>query len=254
MPLFPNFRTWHMINVDTGETLRGQYEAAGISENVGVTYGEHTSLNRQNAALQFLHGNADTLSFQARIFASHAFQSVKGELERLKAWTRRQDREARPPIIIFWIGDASVYIECVIDSLSDISYDRFGFSGEIRGATLTVNLRQYVPFSIEGGEPAETRYHRARRRDYYEGLTWREYGNALLGDVIRKRHPTKPHILAGDIIKLPSLAAIRRERVTPRSLALQGAYEKRDTPQRQRLREMLDSRNRTYVSHELLEA
>jgi hypothetical protein len=53
-----------MINVDTGEELEGQFEAVNLTENPGApSYAGFTSLNRENEVLQFLHGNADTITF-----------------------------------------------------------------------------------------------------------------------------------------------------------------------------------------------
>ena len=161
---------------------------------------------------------------------------------------------AKNPVPLFWIGDAHVWMsECVLESLGDISYDQPGAFGDIRGCTFPITLREYTPFSISEKFFGETRYHRSRRRDYYEALTEREYGNPMLGDVIRQRHPDKPNIIAGDVIKLPDVSTLRTAKTKQTSLALKTAFAKEDTPQKALRQDMFDKRNRKYVSHVILD-
>jgi len=249
MGLLPNWRAWHMINVDSGEEIEGDYEPTDLSENLSNTYQEHFALNRSNPITQFLHGNSDTLSFQARLYASHILSSIDDQLKTIKEWIRRRDDVMRPPIIVFWVGDSTIYQECVIESISDIRYDTLTFFGALRGATMRINLRQYVPFDPAGGEPPETRYHRAKAGDYFEMLCYREYGNPDLGDAIRKRNPEKPNLQVADVVKLPSAEAIRKHRTETTSIPLQDAYVKRETPQKTNRQYYFDARNRAYVSH-----
>jgi hypothetical protein len=143
-------------------------------------------------------------------------------------------------------------MDCVIESLSP-KFGRPTWFGNIRSVQASITLRQYTEFDLESAAAGETRYHRAVVRDYYELLTQREYGSAIMGDIIRKRHPTNPNIQVGDTIKLPSIEAIRKEKVEPKSLCLKGAYSKKETPQRTLRRDMFDLRNRPYVSHILID-
>jgi hypothetical protein len=138
--------------------------------------------------------------------------------------------------------------------VSGIQYRTPTAFGGIRDVSLTLNLKAYKEFDITATEESETRYHRARERDYYEMLCWREYRNPNIGDIIRKRHPSKPNLQPGEVVKLPTATALRRDRVEPKSIALQTSFGKKDTPQRRLRMEMLDARNRGYVSHVIVEA
>lgn len=248
-------RTWFLKNEDSGQELQGQFEPENLVDNVGVKYAKINALNRQNPIVQFISGDARTVTFVARLFARDSlFKDAKDSYDLLKKWAERDPNLERPPILSFWVGDGMMSMAlCVIESLGGITFDRPTFGGAWRGATLPITLLKYEPFSLESVEGGETRYHRAKFQDYYEMLTYREYGDAMIGDVIRKRHPSKPNIQIGDIIKLPSVQTLRRERTSTKSIPLQTAYGRKETPQRRLRLEMFEKRDRDYVSHIVIE-
>jgi hypothetical protein len=265
--LVPSFRTWYLLNLDTNEKLVSQFEAVQPTENVTSNWEGHTSLNRSNTILQFLNGENDTLSFGARFYQDSVLGvpllgrglidliagggSPYEKLQKLKSWARIDPSVRRPPILHFGIGDGHIQMTCVISALTDIAYGRPDFFGGFKDVSLTVDLLKFEPFSLEDEGATETRYARTREREYYEMLAYIEYNNPLLGDIIRKDHPTKPSPKAGDIVKLPSIDGIRQRRVTQTSLALAGAYSRKDTPQRRLRLEVFDRLNKKGVSHKL---
>lgn len=258
MPLFGVSRTWYLYNLDTKEKLQGQFVAENVVENVGGTYAERWALSRQHSILQFVHGNSDTVTFQGRFFMTSELLVVindpKVKIQTLKKWVRRDQKLGRPPILSFWIGDAHLSLtECILEQVSNITYAPPSASGLLRDVSFTINLRQWWPYDISlGTEPPETRYHPAKRRDYYEMLALREYANPMLGDVIRKRHPDKTIVRVGDLIKLPSKAAIETARITQTSEPLRTAFGPSLTAQKVRRLEMLETRGGARTSHVLL--
>lgn len=253
----PTFRSWNIINTDTFQFIQGQFEPVDgtLTKEVTTKYAEHVSLNRQNPIIQFLSGTADVVSFQARLFNGHLLDfTAEEQLTLLELWTKRDSFKGRPPIIEFWVGDAHLELtSAVIVSLSGITFGRPTFFGGLREVSLQINLKQYKEFNLDDEESFETRFHRSRARDYYELLTEREYKNPLVGDVIRKRHPTKPNIQTGDLIKLPSFTAIRKDRVEQKSVPLKTGTGRKDTAQRALRLRMFDLRNRPFVSHIIVE-
>jgi len=123
----------------------------------------------------------------------------------------------------------------------------------VRKITFTVNLKQYQEFALDSQGIFETRYHIAKDRDYYELIAQREYGDALKGDIIRKRNPDKPNMQVADRIPFPSIEAIRSVRVEQKSLALSSDYGKKLTAQKANRLDMFDRRNRPFVSHTIIE-
>lgn len=249
-------KAWYLTNLDDGQTIKGQFEPEELTENLSVRYSKQTVLNRQTPIIQFLSGDVDTITFKATMFNRDALTgNVEQDLEVLKEWRKREKSKGRPPILSFRVGDSMVSMaECVIESLGGVRYSSPTLLGKLRKVELSITLLKYTSYSLEGTPPSETRYHRAAYGDYYEMLCAREYGSPILGDVIRKRHPQYPNIQTGNVIKLPSVEAIRNEQVTQTSVPLAGAYSRRSTPQRTLRKQMFDRTNaKTYTSHIMVE-
>ncbi len=246
--------TWFLSNMESipPSMVQGNYPTE-ITQTLGNKFTTHQSLSRQHPIIHFLSGELETISFEAILYARDAADPrLKMALKNLKTWRKIDGTTKRPPVLKFWIGDSHLSLsKCMIKSLGPITWHHPTEFGQVRHVTLSINLIRYQPFSLEPSPPTETRYHRARNRDYYEMLCQYEYGNPYLGDVIRKRHPQKLKLVLADIVKLPSIGAIRKDVIEPKSLILATAFGNRATPQRSARLAMLDKRNRTHVSHVL---
>lgn len=245
---------WFLKNEDSGEEIRGQFIAENVRKNTSTRYSEQTALNRNDPIVQFVSGNLKTITFSTTLFNRDIlFGSIKNEqdtLEKLESWVERDEELKRPPILSFWIGNGVTgFSKCNLRSVEAVIGEPVAVSGEFKSAVVDLTLAKYVPFSLEEGFIGETRYHRAKERDYYEWLTQREYGSAILGDIIRKRHPDKLNIEVGEIIKLPSIDAIKTERVEQKSIPLKTSFGKRLTSQKSLRLEMFELHNVDYVSH-----
>lgn len=259
--LFPSFsdafRVWNLFNIDTFELLQGQFHPEDMTMDIGSTYNEKFSLNRQHAISQFLHGEVETISFRSRFVATTVIEDLEDHLATLKSFVRRDDSLERPPILEFWVGNGSFNLfnnQTILQSLSGIAYHRPTFLGGLRHVEFTVNLREYKEATVEDLAIGNTRFHRAKFADYYEALAEREYGNPRLGDAIRKLHPDKPNIQTGNVIELPTQSKLRRTKLTQTSIPLQTGFDRKDTPQKVLRQNIFDARNRTKVSFVLREA
>jgi len=251
-----NLNKWWLANDEIGEEIEGQFPAEDVNHDISATYAESTALSRQNAILHFVHGNSETVSFRGLFFADGSTENVYKIFAMLRSWAKVNPDLGRPPVLQFWVGDAHLALrQCVIEGISNIEYGEPRSDGSLRSVSFSIRLREYVAWSldVENKPPPETRYHTARSRDYYEMLTLREYGDADVGDIIRKRHPDKPNIRVADVIKLPSTAALRKETVEQTSIALKTAYRRAVSPQRTLRLQVFDARNRSYTSHIVLE-
>lgn len=247
--LIPNAKIWNLQNLDSGETLQGQFEPQGLSEEIGTNWGQFTSLNRGKPILQFLNGNADQVSFQGRFFRNNALDtSPEDKLNKLKSWARIDNDLRRPPVLQFWVGDGHVTINCVIVGMST-NYGRPDFFGGLRDVGFTLNLLEFTPYALDDEIQTDTRYARAKERDYYELLAFKEYGNPLVGDLIRKDHPELQRLDPGDIVRLPSIEGIRGRTVTQTSVPLKTAFGKKDTAQKRLRLAVFDRKSESYVSH-----
>lgn len=234
MGLFGNNRAWRIENTDSGEVVEGDFEALGPTRNVAGRWAHKNSLNQFKPITQYLGGELDTFTFQGRVFqTAGALFDVTEKFNKMVAWTNRDPDLRRPPIVLFSIGDGNTAIFdnvlAFIESVSDISYDSPNVFGGVRGITFTINLREFNEFSLENEPPPETRYANAKEGEYMELLAEREYGQPLMGDIIRKRHPALQVVETGDVIGLPSFEAIRSIAIVPRSLALRTLTGRKET-------------------------
>lgn len=255
MSFYPTMKSWFLQNQTTNQIMMGKFAPVNLTKNVRPNYAVHVALSRTKEIIQFLNQSADTLSFRVIM---HDNDSITGssdtDYQLLESWAKPDLLYGnRPPILTFWVGQGWEMMNCIIESLSDIQFEEPTIIGTIRGLSLTINLRSYEPFSLTGGAIYETRYHRAVVRDYYELLAYREYKNPMLGIALRNRHPDKPNIQVGDVIRLPSVEAIRKEKAQPNSIALRTLTGKKNTPQKELREEVFERLDRTYTSHVLVE-
>lgn len=242
-------KRWYLRNDDTGEVLQGQFPAEGTTLDVANKWARHTALGRTRAIHQFLGAENDKLQFQGRFYQRDATQDIESKLVVLLSFARRSPTLGRPPIVTFWVGNGHLEKTCIVEAISGIQYHEPTLIGQLRHVQFNVQLEEHFPFNIGDAEVFETRYHRVRERDYYEMLAWREYKTPMLGDVLRKRHPTMPLLEPADIVKLPSVEAIRRERVEPKSIVFKTMFGRQDTPQKQLRIAVLNRLRRTHYSH-----
>ena len=245
------FDNWYLESLDDPtELLQGQFPTEPTQE-ISSSYAQHKALNRASPIIQFLNGAADTVSFEARFYAIDSDTSnVKSNVDQLIKWAKRDDNLNRPHRLKFYVGDGHLEMSpCVITSLGGIKYSKPTKEGGVREITLTINLLSYNAYDLDIEPVADTRYHRSKVGDYYEMLSYREYGTTDFGDAIRVLHPTKPNLQTANIVKLPSRNTLQKTRPGQKSLQLKTAYGKKETAQRTLRLELFDRTNRTYVSH-----
>jgi hypothetical protein len=249
----PELESWFLANDETLEEFQGQFPPQEISHEITSSWGEDTALNRQTTILSFLHGNSETISFQARLYALDATDDITKRIRMLFGWVKRDPNLKRPPILQFWIGNAAVsFRRCILEAVTGIVYHSFRNDGSPRDVEFTLNLREYHPyefvFQLAGGSTSNTRYHRARLHDYYEWLAQREYNDPMRGIEIRNSHPEKPNLQPADVVVLPSKENLSTGSPAPSSISLSTGFGRADTPQRTLRLETFNNRNRSFTS------
>lgn len=241
-----------MENLETGAIVEGQFGPVNPTLSPGnPAYAQHTSLGRDKPILQYLHGNADTWGFGAQWFAmAETDDRPEKSIAVLRSWKDRDPTLQRPPRVGFTVGDGTLIEgEWVIASLGEVSYfDPPKHGGGIRGVIVPVTLLEYTKFVLKSEPAPETRYHHAKLGEYFELIAWREYRNAMLGDVIRKRHPDKLSLASGDVVALPSIGAIRTTPVKPASIPFLRSLSLKDSPQKTLKQLVFDRNDWPYVS------
>lgn len=190
-------KLWKLVNLeDRNDFVIGQYVAEDVRATHGSTFGEINAINHEDPILQWLHGTAETIEFSATFFADDQNdQSVEDKLAILKSLSRKREGGG-PPVCYFELAGSSSLNENVLVELGDVNYMEPLSNGLIRGITIRIILHKYVEFKLEAIDPTKpeffTRIRRVTDATTYESLAREEYGDALLGIVLRQFNPLIP--------------------------------------------------------------
>jgi len=269
-------KTFKIIGLDSGfETeFEGDFIAQNLEETIGAFLGETTTINKSTPAFQWVRGEAETISFTARLWkTSDLFTSINQQLAELKRFARRDSTLKRAPKVQLVIGTDLEFVGFIRGVR--ISYDEIRTNGALRGAIVDIqfqktsteneikdsasNLAGAIKFGagiIAGGIGiastvkslvnipgaslhTQSRTVNVKDGDTLESIADKEYGDPLLGDVLRRVQPGKATLTPGDEIILIEADEISQIRVTQQSIAL------KNTPENLDLRDLkLASRNR----------
>ena len=244
---------WKLIDLDTNQEYQGSFPSQDNTVDAGTTYSETWTLGREDPILQWTHGKARTYTFRVRLWAADSTKFIKWELDTLEAAIKR-DPELGRPHIFRYVNGTMVNVRCVIDSIGGINFDSLRNDGSPRGASLTITLRKYEAFDIEltdpDAPPTSTRYYRLAQGETFEHAAAALYGNASLGDLIRRRNPSVTPDTVNQLVVAPEAKDIQRERLEPYSPPLVR------TAAHVALRDWMFARfsNRTYVAKVLHES
>jgi hypothetical protein len=210
---------------DPGSPRRIVFEFSpdDLTQEASSTWADVSSLGREHPVQQFVRGNLETITFTARLFARHQAENIRDTIEALKRSVKADRKLGRPPIFDFVWGLAVVDV-VVVQSVGGVRITSIRPNGTVRDATLSITLRHYEPYTLAKTDPD------ARQRDTFylragEGVSWESvardhYGDALMGEFLRRLSPEMPFLRTGALVKV-----LKRERfdglaVTPTSIPL----------------------------------
>lgn len=271
---FSDNKGWSLEGIDQGFqlTFKGEFVAEDQQEDVGSNLGETNTINKEKPNYQWLSGEGDNFTFRSRIFARDSFKNVKQEVELLKSFAKRDPSLKRAPRCLFSSG-TEIGFTCFVQSVR-LRYDELRSDGSLRGAVVDVTLKpidstvtENAATSLQSqikfaaGVVAATaqikqvakglinipgaslhtigRKYTANYGDTFEEVAKREYGNALVGDVLRRAQPELEPLQPNNKVTLVESAEIVQITVTPQSVAL------KNTPKNLELRKTkFSARNR----------
>lgn len=257
-------KSWSLVGDDAkfaDLTFEGQFTAQNFSEGGGdATMGEANSINTQQPNFQFLNNDGETVTFQSRFYATDSFKNVKQQIELLRSFKKRDPDLKRPPKFLFTFG-TEIQFTCFVRKI-DFSYDELRSDGSIRGVIASITL-QKLDQTFQGTEAAATslasqikfavgvvagaagivsqvkskinipggslhtldRTREAKEGDTFEKIAQQEYGNALVGDILRRAQPEKANLKTGDSVLLVDPTEINTIEVTPQAVSLKRTQE-----------------------------
>lgn len=214
---------WSIRNLDTNELILPQLPMPddGVQIGAGSRLVDQERFGEQNTITHYTGGGPRTFSFSVMLYARHADEAADVEdlLDKLIALTEKDDALGRIPICLFRFGSylsETVLVEKVDPTI--VSVDTAGFVREVRCA---MSMRRYTPFSqsqIDPTKQTKESYLRvvAQGEQMWEMIARRYYGDPMLGDRLRKRHPEYPFSAPiGAVVKVPARGILLKETVKP---------------------------------------
>ena len=253
-------KTWKLKGIDPEFDIEfeGQFLAQDMEETIGSFLGETTSINKGQPDFQWLRGEAEAFSFTTRLWTSNSFKNIKQQVNTIKSFARRDPRLKRAPRFLFSAG-TEISFTCFVRGVR-FRYDELRSDGSLRGAIIDLQL-QVIEDKIVGnaatslasqikfaagvvvgavGIAAQIKrlvnipggsLHTIGRTvivksgQTFESIAKAEYGNALLGDILRRTQPQLANLKAGDKVDLVESTEIIQIPITPQSVALKNTQE-----------------------------
>lgn len=183
---------WQLVRMDLpviGDTICGQYQAQGYSENVASRWGTLTLPGRVAPIQRFSHGEARTAQFEARVYAETQADDVQAWIDHLKSSVEPDAYLGRPPRWR-WVCGRTSY-PCVVLSLGGISYDEHWPDGRVKGAAFTIAIaRDDYELGLEPTDPTKpprlSSSKPVSRGATYESMARERYGEASVGVFLRQ--------------------------------------------------------------------
>jgi hypothetical protein len=198
-------KLWILTDLDRGDDIVGQFIPQDVTKTVAGKIEVGESVNKDYPILQWVSGEVEEVSFRAKLWATDSTDStVEERLVRLETLVRRNSDLKRPPVCNFsWGSLATLMMDCLVKSIGGVAYDEIREDGTLRGASLQITLMRYEAPDWTVTDPSVpekfTRIRRAKRGDTYESIALDEFGNALLGVLLRQKNPRKPGMLLSDL-------------------------------------------------------
>jgi len=252
---------WRLKMIDPPYTsFVGQFRASDLVEQVGARISDRGALNKQDTEKVWLGGEPGTVTFTTRVWATSANKSVRKSIELLRTFTKRDEKLKRAPLFVFTSG-VDLRFNVFVKSIGGVTYDNPRNDGTIRGATFNVNMlvvddipseqntqslsslvstglgligaspafrKSVVDFIDVPGGSLHLKGKKIIIKDgqTFEHIAQQEYGDANVGDVLRRVHYNNPgntiknSLEVGDYIDLVDDSEIFSIKVTPQSIAL----------------------------------
>lgn len=212
---------WELKDLDHDAKLLPQFPLENVSSSIGGVLAEQARFGFQDAITNWTRGKSKTITFQTEVFARYEDEGpiVQTWVDDIVALSEPDPDLGRPPICLFTLGNAiseTVLVEAVDPTI--VSTLETGYPRQVQ---FSMTLRRYTPFSQSQIDPTRPQKESfllvaSQAEQSYEGIARRYYGDPLLGDRLRKRHPAYPFAPAvGNVVKVPARALILKETVEP---------------------------------------
>lgn len=180
-----------------------------ITIEKSVNYAEAQVPGLQDPLLQFVRGEAETLTTELFLDKTSTRESVSEALASLRKFVEIQADYHAPPVLLFSWGD--VQFLGVVTRLSE-RFQLFDERGQVMRARVSLTMKRFAPADAQYREPPRESPDRSKTRVVHAGdrldlIAAIEYGDARHWRVIaRANQIERPNELrVGEVLEIPPL-------------------------------------------------
>lgn len=203
-------------------SVTGQFPVT--EEGIGYTYNqsipETGSYGVPHPFVQWIRGELEVVTLPVVLFSRNKNEDITYIFNEFKKLITYYKELRRIPVCRFRYGK-DINIKCICRGFGDVKISRPKSDGTIRRYDFTVTLARFVPYELVSidvnKKPFESRYELVSGNErMYERLAFKEFGDAIYGDRLRKRNSMYAFAADEDTkVKIPSSDIILSEGVSP---------------------------------------
>jgi hypothetical protein len=201
-------KLWN-VSVNPPTSIDVMFNPTDYGIDRGASYAELDVPGLDTPILQFIRGEAQTLSLALFLDGSDGRQPVTDALNALRAFVTIKGELHAPPICLFQWGDQS--FQGVVTSLKE-KFSLFDPDGNVVRATVTLSLKSYVPVEVQVRVQKASSPDRTRVRSVRDGETLAQLANEAYGQprlwrpIAMENGIQRPRFLrAGQALRIPAL-------------------------------------------------
>lgn len=201
-----------LINVsgEKPESLEVLFNPTEYSIDRGASFAELQVPGLSTPILQFVRGEASTLSVELFLDRTNSRKNVEESLKALRAFVLIDGDLHAPPVCQFVWGNT--LFQGVVTSLKE-KFTLFDESGDVLRARVTLSMKQYVPVEVQRrnlklASPDRTRVRVLREGESLTQLAQEAYGNPSMWKLIATANDIdRPRFIApGTELVIPAIA------------------------------------------------
>ena len=172
-----NATIWN-VSVNPPTSTKVMFNPTEYDIDRGANYAELDVPGLGTPILQFIRGEAQTLSLSLFIDSYDSRGTVSAALNALRAFVTINGDLHSPPVCLFQWGDQS--FQGVVTSLKE-KFSLFDSDGNVIRATVTLSLKSYSPVEVQVRTQKMSSPDRTRVRTVREGDTLAQLANEAYG-------------------------------------------------------------------------
>lgn len=197
------------VSVEGAEPIKVMFNPKELTITTNMLYPDISVPGLKMPLLQFVRGEARTLSAELYLDQSDSGQSLADKLGELRSFVTIVNDLHAPPVCLFAWGDTR--FEGVMVEFSE-KFQMFDDAGHVLRARVTVKLKSYQAANLQYTEinqqsPDRTKTRTIRAGDRYDLIAAEEYGDPALWPVLAAANgDDRPRLLKpGTLIAVPPL-------------------------------------------------